>query len=270
MRLRFSPSGAAFFCRNWGNWGNWGQSRFPSQSHSAAATSSPGKSTLTPIPPIPADLVAEDLACRRGERLVFAGLSFRLRPGGALVLTGANGSGKTSLLRLLAGLIVPAAGRLAWGETPIAGDVAEHRTRLHYVGHQDGVKPGLTPRETLAFWAALRGRELRREAPTVEAALAAFALEPVADWPCRWLSAGQRRRLALARLLLTPAPLWLLDEPIAALDDDNQLRLERAIAEHRAASGRVVLATHIAIEMDDPAGLVLDAFAPPHRDVADG
>jgi heme exporter protein A len=214
--------------------------------------------------------VAEDLACRRGQRLVFARLSFRLPPGGALVLTGANGSGKTSLLRLLAGLIVPAAGRLAWGETPIAGDVAEHRTRLHYVGHQDGVKPGLTPRETLAFWAALRGRELCREAPTLEAALTAFALEPVADWPCRWLSAGQRRRLALARLLLTPAPLWLLDEPIAALDDDNQGRLERAIAEHRAASGRVVLATHIAIAMDDPAGLVLDAFAPPHRDVADG
>jgi len=266
MRLRFSPSGAAFFCRNWGN---WGQSRFPSQSHSAAATSSPGKSTLTPIPPIPADLVAEDLACRRGERLVFAGVSFRLPPGGALVLTGANGSGKTSLLRLLAGLIMPAAGWLAWGATPIADDAAGHRTRLHYVGHQDGVKPVLTPRETLAFWAALRGQELRREAPLLDAALAAFALEPVADWPCRWLSAGQRRRLALARLFVIPAPLWLLDEPIAALDHDNQLRLERAIAEHRAASGRVVLATHIAIEMDAAASLVLDAFAPPHGDAGE-
>ena len=217
-----------------------------------------------------ADLVAEDLACRRGERLVFAGLSFRLPPGGALVLTGANGSGKTSLLRLLAGLLVPAAGRLAWGETAVARDVAEHRTRLHYVGHQDGVKPGLTPRETLAFWAALHGREPSRETPVLDAALAAFALEPVADWPCRWLSAGQRRRLALARLLLIPAPLWLLDEPVAALDNDNQRRLERAIAEHRAASGRVVLATHMAIDMDDPAGLVLDDFAPAHRDVADG
>jgi heme exporter protein A len=251
-----------------GNWGqgrfakigrNWGQSRFRRR-----------KSTLTPIPVAAPDLIAEDLACRRGERLVFAGLSFRLPPGGALVLTGANGSGKTSLLRLLAGLIAPAAGRLAWGGVAISGDVAEHRTRLHYVGHQDGVKPGLTPRETLVFWAALRGRELRREALMLDAALAAFALEPVADWPCRWLSAGQQRRLALARLLLMPAPLWLLDEPIAALDHDNQRRLERAIAEHRAASGRVVLATHIPIEMEDPAGLVLDAFAPPHRDVADG
>ena len=208
-----------------------------------------------------ADLVAEDLACRRGERLVFAGLSFCLPPGGALVLTGANGSGKTSLLRLLAGLIGPAAGRLAWGETPIVDDVAEHRARLHYVGHQDAVKPGLTPRETLVFWAALRGREVRPDAPMLAAALAAFALEPVADWPCRWLSAGQRRRLALTRLLVIPAPLWLLDEPFSALDQDNQHRLEQAIAEHRAAGGRVVLATHTAIEMDDAARLVLDAFA---------
>jgi heme exporter protein A len=215
------------------------------------------------------DLVAEDLACRRGERLIFAGLSFRLPPGGVVMLTGANGSGKTSLLRLLAGLIEPAAGRVTWGATPICDDPAEHRARLHYVGHQDGVKPALTPRETLAFWAALRGRDLRREAPLLDAALAGFALEPVADWPCRWLSAGQRRRLALARLLGIPAPVWLLDEPFSALDQDNQVRLERAIAEHRAASGRVVLATHIAIEMDNAARLVLDAFAPPHGDAGE-
>src|SRR5260370_29470871 len=151
-----------------------------------------------------ADLAAVDLACRRGERLVFAGLSFRLAAGGALVLRGTNGSGKTSLLRLLTGLIAPAAGRLTWGETPIDDDLAGHRARLHYVGHQDGVKPGLTPRETLDFWMALRGLDASRAEPVLDAALRTFALDTVADWPCRWLSAGQRRRLALSRLGAAP------------------------------------------------------------------
>jgi heme exporter protein A len=208
------------------------------------------------------DLIAEDLACRRGERLVFTGVSFRLAAGGALVLTGANGSGKTSLLRLLATLLPAVAGRLLWGAEPVEVDVAAHRARLHYVGHQDAVKPGLTPRETLAFWAALRGFEFSRTVPLVDAALTAFALEAVADWPCRWLSAGQRRRLALARLVETGASIWLLDEPTSALDHDGQMRLERAVAAHRAAGGRVVVASHMPIEIDDPASLVLDAFAP--------
>ena len=213
------------------------------------------------------ELVAEDLACRRGERLVFTGLSFRLPAGGALMLTGANGSGKTSLLRLLASLIEPAAGRLAWGASPIAGDVAAHRARLHYVGHQDGVKPGLTPRETLVFWAALRGQEVSWDAPVLAAALAAFALDAVVDWPCRWLSAGQRRRLALARLLVTPAELWLLDEPFSALDEDNRARLEQALVAHRAAGGRAVIATHIPAEIGAAVGIGLDAYAPRHGDV---
>jgi heme exporter protein A len=217
-----------------------------------------------------ADLIAEELACRRGERLVFAGLSFRLPPGGVLVLSGTNGSGKTSLLRLLAGVISPAAGRLSWGTMPVQSDLAGHRARLHYVGHQDGIKPDLTPRETLVFWAALRGRHSRGATAALEAALAGLALEPVADWPCRWLSAGQRRRLALARLFLIPAPLWLLDEPFTALDQDSQSRFERAIAAHRAAGGRVALATHIPITIDDAAGIELDAFAPQHDDAADG
>jgi heme exporter protein A len=221
------------------------------------------------ITEVTADLVAEDLACRRGERLVFAGLSFRLPAGGAVMLTGANGSGKTSLLRLLAGLIRPAAGRLAWGAAPIVGDVASHRARVHYVGHQDGVKPGLTPRETLVFWAALRGQEVRGDAPVLAAALAAFALDAVVDWPCRWLSAGQRRRLALARLLVTPAPLWLLDEPFSALDDDNRARLEQAIVAHRAAGGQAIIAAHIPAEIGASLGIGLDAYAPRYGDAGD-
>ena len=214
-----------------------------------------------------ADLVAEDLACRRGERVVFVGVSFRLAAGGALVLTGANGSGKSSLLRLVAGLLPPAAGRLSWAAAPVADDPVGHRRRLHYLGHQDALKPAMTPRETLTFWAALRGLRLPRSAPALDEALAAFALDPIADWPCRWLSAGQRRRVALARLLVVPAQLWLLDEPTSALDDDSQAGLERAIAAHRAAGGMVMLATHTPIALDAAANLAVDGFAPRSGDL---
>ena len=208
------------------------------------------------------DLVAEALACRRGERIVFARLSFRLAAGGALLLTGANGSGKTSLLRLLATLISPADGRLLWGAVPVEAEIGAYRSELDFVGHQDALKPGLTPRETLAFWATLRRVEPRRLPCAVEAALIAFALDEVADWPCRWLSAGQRRRVALARLIAAPASVWLLDEPTSALDHESQSRLEDAIAEHRASGGRVVVASHTPIELGPATTLSLNAFAP--------
>ena len=217
-----------------------------------------------------AELSGEGLACRRGERLIFADVSFRLPPGGALVLTGANGSGKSSLLRLVSGLHTAAAGRLSWGDTPVAADLPGHHARLHYVGHQDALKPAMTPREILAFWAALRGLRLPHPAPAVECALAAFALEAIADWPCRWLSAGQRRRTALARLLVGPAPLWLLDEPTSALDGDSRVRLEQAIAAHRAAGGMVMLATHTPLALDCATALTLDAFAPRFGDLDPG
>jgi len=188
---------------------------FPLRSRFFYAHDPDGRSPIALTEPAP-DLTAEGLACRRGERLVFTGVSFRLPTGGALLLTGANGSGKTSLLRLLGTLIAPAAGKLVWGSAPVAADIAGYRAGLHYVGHQDGVKPGLTPRETLAFWMALRGLDASRAEPVLDAALRTFALDTVADWPCRWLSAGQRRRLALARLVAAPALIWLLDEPGAS------------------------------------------------------
>jgi heme exporter protein A len=204
------------------------------------------------------DLVAERLACRRGERLVFSGLDCVLPAGGALMLTGANGSGKSSLLRLLATLLPAAAGRLSWAGEPVAGDLAAYRARLHYVGHLDAIKPALGVRETLGFWAGMRAAPRGQ----IDAALAAFGLETRADFPCRWLSAGQRRRLALARLVAAPAPLWLLDEPTASLDVDGEARLIAAIVAHRAAGGRVAIATHQPLGLSDASTLALEDFAP--------
>lgn len=209
-----------------------------------------------------AALVGENLACRRGERLVFDGLECRLLPGDALVLTGPNGSGKSSLLRLLATLLAPAAGHLVWGGVPVEDDPAGYRAAIHYVGHLDAAKPALSPREMLGFWAALRGVR----SPAIEAALAAFGIESIAEWPCRWLSTGQRRRLALARLIAAPAPVWLVDEPTAALDSDGEARLVAAIESHRTAGGRVVLATHQPLALPGATTLALDRFAAARRD----
>jgi len=204
-----------------------------------------------------AELVGEGLACRRGERLVFAGLDCRLPAGGAILLTGSNGSGKSSLLRLLATLLTPAAGSLSWGGMTVAGDLPGYRAMIHYVGHLDATNPALTPRETLGFWAALRGTSVVEP----DTALDYFGLGAVADWPCRWLSAGQRRRLALARLVAAPAAIWLLDEPNAALDSDGEARLAAAISQHLAAGGRVAIATHQPIALDAAAAIALDDFA---------
>ena len=179
------------------------------------------------------------MACIRGERPVFSGVSFRLAPGGALALVGPNGAGKSSLLRILCGLLRRAGGTLAWDGEPLDDDWAAHRSRLHYVGHLDAVKPTLTVAETLEGWAHLRGAA--RAAP---GALEALAIDGLADVPGRFLSAGQRRRLALARLLATPAPLWLLDEPTVTLDADAAARVAALIEAHRAEGGMAVVATH--------------------------
>jgi heme exporter protein A len=170
-----------------------------------------------------------------------------LAGGDALVLRGPNGSGKSSLLRLLAGFLEPAAGTLAWAGAPIADDLAAHRARLHHVGHADAVKAPLTVRENLAFASALSGAA----DDGLAEALAGFDLARLAEVPARYLSAGQRRRLALARLLAIPRPLWLLDEPGVGLDAANRARLEQAIAGHRAEGGIVVLATHGDVAVED-------------------
>ncbi|HEX5080389.1 MAG TPA: heme ABC exporter ATP-binding protein CcmA [Geminicoccaceae bacterium] len=184
--------------------------------------------------------VADRLACIRAGRRVFAGVSFALAPGGALLLRGPNGSGKSSLLRMMAGFLQPAAGQLVWRGAAIEVDLAAYRRQLCYLGHADAVKGMLTVRENVGFAAALGGCAADR----IDGALDRFGLRALAATPARHLSAGQRRRLALARLLIAERPLWLLDEPGVGLDVANRDRLEQAIATHRAQGGMVALATH--------------------------
>jgi heme exporter protein A len=195
-------------------------------------------------------LAAEDVAVFRGERLVFRDLSLTVPAGGALVLAGPNGSGKSTLLRLLAGLVRPAAGRLQWDGEDALADIAGHGRRVAYLGHQDAVKPGLTVTENLRFAAAVSGRP-------VLAALQAVALQDLADLPARMLSAGQKRRLALSRLVLSAAPVWLLDEPTLGLDTASIERFGSLLATHRAAGGMVVAATHVPLPLPDAVGMRL-------------
>ncbi len=182
----------------------------------------------------------EALGCRRGEALIFEAVDFALEPGDALWLSGPNGSGKSSLLRLMAGLLPPVSGSLAWDGAPILRDRDAHRARQRYLGHLDAVKTHLSVAENLGFWAAY----WEIAAGAVEPALARLGIAHLATAPARQLSAGQRRRLALARLALSDAPLWLLDEPSAALDSDGIERLAGLIAAARHSGGIVIFSSH--------------------------
>ena len=176
--------------------------------------------------------------------------------GDALVLIGPNGAGKSSLLRMMAGLLQPAAGVMTWKQDTDSEDVHEdmdlHGARLHYVGHHDAVKPVLSAAENIGFWAHLRGQG--EEA--IQDALDTFDIKHLYDVPGRFLSAGQKRRVNLARIIAAPAPLWLLDEPTTALDKATIKRLEGAIQAHRDAGGMVVLSTHA--DIDTPGATVLN------------
>lgn len=194
-------------------------------------------------------LELRDIAAFRGERLVFEGISFRLDAGEALVLTGANGSGKTTLLRLLAGFVPPAAGNVLWQGAEALGDLPALGRRTSFLGHQDAVKAGLTVAENLSLGAGGTDGQ--------GAALEAMALADLADLPARFLSAGQKRRLAIARLVLQRRSLWLLDEPTTALDAASVAALGVVVAQHRAAGGIVVAATHLDLPLVSPRSLRL-------------
>jgi heme exporter protein A len=184
-------------------------------------------------------LEAAELECERGTRRLFRGLSFALTAGELLRVAGANGSGKTSLLRILSGLASPSAGVVRWKGQPIAALKEEFGRELVYIGHAPAVKDDLTPRENLAIACRLAGR-----AASETLLRAALARLGVPELPVRKLSQGQRRRAALARLWVSDAPLWLLDEPYMALDADGMEALNGRIGSHAAAGGAVVYTTH--------------------------
>jgi heme exporter protein A len=183
----------------------------------------------------------DDLTCIRGQRIVFEALSFELQSGEALVLIGPNGSGKSSLLRMMAGFCHPVVGRLLWNGADMTRDRDEHSEKFQYVGHQNALKLSLSVRENICFWKRIRNDA---GAQSDAEALQVLGLERLADTPVRYLSAGQRRRLALARLMVVNAPLWLLDEPRNALDAQSIRRLDAVIDKHREAGGIAVMALH--------------------------
>ena len=187
-------------------------------------------------------LEAHNLAARRGNTRLFAGLSFRVEPGQVLVVTGANGSGKTTLLRILAGLSAAASGEIRWnGEVQAPFDPAL-RAAAAFAGHQTALKDELTAEENLASLVALTGEQVSREA--IDSALGAVALTRQRALPARVLSQGQRRRIGLARLRLSRRPLWILDEPVTALDAAGTELLAGLVTGHLDRGGMAVAATH--------------------------
>jgi heme exporter protein A len=192
-------------------------------------------------------LNAQNLACERNGRLVFSNLTFTVKPGECAELRGANGAGKSSLLRLVAGLVPRASGELALND---GDDIAQN---VHFIAHQDAMKPALSVAENLQFWCDVLGGN------SFDAALKAFGLEALKNEPVQLLSAGQRRRLTPSRLFLADRPLWLLDEPMTALDGPSQDILRGHIHTHLQSGGMVMVATHGDLGFAPHHTLMLDA-----------
>jgi heme exporter protein A len=193
------------------------------------------------------ELKGTGLCCVRGGRRVFAGVDFTVESRKSVVLTGANGAGKSSLLRLIAGLIRPAEGAVALTGGDGELSVGE---QAHYVGHLDPLKPALTVMENLTFWARFLNGEAGAGPEAAQRGLEAVGLGELGHLPAGYLSAGQRRRLSLARMLAVPRPIWLLDEPTTALDAASQERLGRVMQAHLDGGGIIIAATHGPLGLD--------------------
>lgn len=199
----------------------------------ASVTRSPTASGASPSLAGGGGLTVSDLTLARGDRVLVRGLSFALKPGEALVVTGANGAGKTSLLRAVAGLLRPLEGTIA-----LEGE-GERQDRLHLIGHQDGLKAGRTAGEELRFWCGWAGARYG-----VDTAVKTLALQPLLPLPVRALSAGQRKRLAMGRLIAAARPLWLLDEPLAPLDAHWREMFGALCSAHLGTGGMILAAAH--------------------------
>lgn len=210
------------------------------------------------------DFTGEALVCRRGGRYVFSDLRFRAEGGRALLLTGPNGSGKSSLLRIMAGLLRPVDGRLAWDGQPLDENPDAHRARLAYLGHRNAIKPQLTAEENLHYWTAFAGPAdpAAGQAERLLDALSTFDLADLADLPAGRLSSGQQRRLALSRLLTGGRKLWLLDEPTVGLDRASVARLHEVLHAHLANGGLLICAVHDGLNLPNADVLALEEFAP--------
>lgn len=192
-------------------------------------------------------LAADELAVTRGERIVFSDLSFAVSEGEALILTGPNGSGKTTLIRAIAGLIRPAAGELRLDAGDPERTIGQH---CHYVGHRGAIRSSMTVLENVEFWRSFLAKDSIDRLPGRDgAALDAFGLLALSHIPAGYLSDGQRRRLGLARLLLTRRRIWLLDEPYASLDAASQGILDAVIDRHLRSAGIAIIATHQPIDV---------------------
>ena len=201
-------------------------------------------------------LSATDLACRRGGREVFAGVSFSVAGGESLTIRGRNGAGKSSLLRMTVGLVRIAGGRLALEGGDPELTIGE---QAHYLGHLDALKPSLSVEENLRFWSDFLGAA----AVDLGEPLRAVGLDALADLPAAYLSAGQRRRLSIARLLAVKRPLWLLDEPTSTLDAAAQTKLGEIMRAHLAGGGIMLAATHSPLQLEGTRELNLDSVSAP-------